>query len=85
VTDLISIIVTTFDREDALDAVLRSLSAQSDRRFEVLVADDGSGPGTAALIERWKPRLGVKLTHVWQDHRGFRAAGSQPGHPRQPQ
>jgi len=74
VTDLISIIVTTFEREDALDAVLRSLSAQSDRGFEVLVADDGSGPETAALIERWKPRLGVELTHVWQEHRGFRAA-----------
>lgn len=72
--NLISIIVTTFNREDALDAVLRSLAAQRDRGFEVLIADDGSGPGTAALIERWKPRLGVALTHVWQEHRDFRAA-----------
>ena len=74
VPDLISIIVTTYEREDALDAVLRALAAQRDRRFEVVVADDGSGPGTAALVERWQPRLGVPLFHVWQQHHGFRAA-----------
>jgi glycosyltransferase involved in cell wall biosynthesis len=74
VSDLISVIVTTYDREDALDAVLRALSHQSDRAFEVIVADDGSGPATAALVESWKPRLGVPLAHVHQEHRGFRAA-----------
>jgi glycosyltransferase involved in cell wall biosynthesis len=74
VADLISIVVSTFDRADALDAVLRSLARQSDRRFEVVIADDGSGPGTAALVEQWKPRLGALLSHVWHEHRGFRAA-----------
>ena len=74
VPDLISIIVTTFDRPDALGAVLRSLARQSDRSFEVLIADDGSGPATVVLIEQWKPRLGVALSHVWQEQRGFRAA-----------
>jgi len=74
VAGLISIIVTTFDRPDALDAVLRSLAHQSDRRFEVVIADDGSGPATAELIERWKPRLGVPLIHARHEHRGFRAA-----------
>ena len=72
--DLISIIVTTYNREDALDAVLRSLSRQTDRDFEVIVADDGSGPATAALIEQWTSRLGVPLRHVRQEHRDFRAA-----------
>jgi glycosyltransferase involved in cell wall biosynthesis len=74
VADLTSIIVTTYDRTDALDAVLRSLSRQQDRRFEVIVADDGSGPETAALIKAWQPRLGAPLKHVWQEHRDFRAA-----------
>jgi glycosyltransferase involved in cell wall biosynthesis len=73
-TGLISIIVTTFDRPDALHAVLRSLARQGERRFEVVVADDGSGAETAALIEQWKPQLGVPLHHVWQEHRDFRAA-----------
>jgi glycosyltransferase involved in cell wall biosynthesis len=72
--ELISVIVTTFERPDALDAVLRSLSRQGDRDFEVIVADDGSGPATATVIEQWRPRLGVPLDHVRHEHRGFRAA-----------
>jgi glycosyltransferase involved in cell wall biosynthesis len=72
--NLISVIVSTYERPDALDVVLRALSRQSDRRFEVVVADDGTGPPTAAVIERWRPRLGVPLTHVWRPHQGFRLA-----------
>jgi glycosyltransferase involved in cell wall biosynthesis len=74
VPDLISVIVTTYNREDALEAVLSALSRQSDRGFEVVVADDGSRPTTAAVVERWRPRLGVPLVHVWQMNCGFRAA-----------
>jgi glycosyltransferase involved in cell wall biosynthesis len=74
VPDFVSVIVTTYNREDALAAVLSSLSRQSDRNFEVVVADDGSGPATAALVDSWRVRLGVPLSHVWQANRGFRAA-----------
>jgi glycosyltransferase involved in cell wall biosynthesis len=74
VPDLISVIVATYDREDALDAVLWGLSRQSDRGFEVVIADDGSRSTTAAVVEGWRSRLGVPLSHVWQSNRGFRAA-----------
>ena len=73
VAELISVIMTTYEREDALDAVLRSLSRQSDRQFEIIVADDGSGPRTAALVRQWQPRIGVPLSHIWHEHRDFRA------------
>lgn len=72
--ELISVIVTTFNREDALDTVLRSLAAQRDGDFEVIVADDGSGPATAKLIDTWKAKIGHRLEHVWHADRGFRAA-----------
>lgn len=71
---LISIIVTTYNRPDALDAVLRSLAHQADRNFEIVIADDGSAPETARLIENWAARLPVPIKHVWQEHRGFRGA-----------
>jgi len=73
-TDLISVIVTTYDREDALDAVLRALSRQSDRNFEIIVADDGSRPETARVVASWKSRLPVPIKHVRHDHAGFRGA-----------
>jgi glycosyltransferase involved in cell wall biosynthesis len=73
-TGRISIVVTTYDRDDALDAVLRALSRQDDTDFEVVVADDGSGPATKALIDSWTSRFPAPLRHVWQAHNGFRAA-----------
>jgi len=74
VAELISVIVTTYNREDALAAVLRSLGAQTDANFEVIVADDGSRPGTATLVETWKAKAGQRVEHVWHDDIGFRAA-----------
>jgi glycosyltransferase involved in cell wall biosynthesis len=74
VPELFSVIVVTYNREDALDAVLRSLAAQTDRHFEVIVADDGSRISTQQLVNSWIPRIGVPLLHVRQEHDGFRAA-----------
>jgi glycosyltransferase involved in cell wall biosynthesis len=73
VIELISVIVTTYNREDALDAVLRGLSRQTDRHFEVVVADDGSGPATRDLVESRARDFDVSLKHVWHEDRGFRA------------
>ena len=70
--DLISVIVTTYNREDALDAALRALAHQSDRNFEIVVADDGSGADTARVVASWQTRLPLPLKHVRHEHRGFR-------------
>jgi glycosyltransferase involved in cell wall biosynthesis len=72
--ELISVIVATYNREDALGAVLRSLSRQTEERFEVVVADDGSRPATAAVIAAWTSHMRVPLKHVWHEDRGFRLA-----------
>ena len=60
--ELISVVVSTYERPDALDAVLRGLSCQRDRNFQVVVADDGSGPPTAAVIAQWKDGLPIAWT-----------------------
>ena len=72
--DLISVIVSTYNRADALDAVLRSLSTQADRDFEIIVADDGSRPDTGDVVARWRARAGVPVKHVWHEDQGFRLA-----------
>jgi glycosyltransferase involved in cell wall biosynthesis len=54
--------------------VLNSLARQSAVSFEVVVADDGSTPETAALVKGLIPAFPVPLRHVWQEDKGFRAA-----------
>ena len=71
-SDLISVVITTYERADALNACLRALSCQTDRHFEIIVADDGSGSETARVIADWAARLTLQVKHVWQDHEGFR-------------
>jgi len=70
----IAVIVTTYNRPDALGAVLKGYAAQSDRDFEVIVADDGSGDGTRRLVQEYSQRSPLPVSHIWQEDQGFRAA-----------
>lgn len=74
---LISIIVTTYEWPQALQRVLECLDRQRDDRFEIIVADDGSGPDTAEVVRRFAQTAKVRVEHVWQPHRDFRAAESR--------
>ena len=73
-TEQISVIVTTYNRENALGAALRGLERQTDRNFEIIVADDGSTDATREYVARRAARLDLSLKHVWHEDRGFRAA-----------
>jgi len=70
----VSVIVTTYQRPRALDRVLASLAEQEVAPAEIIVADDGSGPETAALLRAWQDRMPCPLRQVWQENAGFRAA-----------
>jgi glycosyltransferase involved in cell wall biosynthesis len=71
---LISVIVSTYNWPQALALALAALARQSDRNFEVVVADDGSAADTAELVAARAAGFPVPLRHVWQEDRGFRAA-----------
>jgi glycosyltransferase involved in cell wall biosynthesis len=68
----LSIVVTTYEWPAALDVVLRALSEEEDEDFEVVVADDGSGPETADVVDLWRDRLPGRVVHVWQEDADFR-------------
>lgn len=70
----ISVVITTYNRPDALEAVLRACFAQCDKNFEIIIADDGSTANTKDCIERLKAISPVPMQHVWQPDEGFRAA-----------
>ncbi|MDH5642253.1 MAG: glycosyltransferase family 2 protein [Nitrospira sp.] len=69
-----TVIVTTYNRPDALAAVLEGYCAQSDREFALVVADDGSTKDTAEVVQQFTRRNELPVTHVWHEDRGFRAA-----------
>lgn len=73
-TTLISVVITTYNRPDALAAVVEACFAQSDKNFEIIIADDGSTANTRDCIDELKARAPVPLQHVWQPDQGFRAA-----------
>ena len=77
---LISVIVTTYNRPDALAAVIRGLLAQTDPDFEVIIADDGSTDATRSMIDGFRPlpaRGPKRLVHAWQPDDGFRASAAR--------
>jgi glycosyltransferase involved in cell wall biosynthesis len=73
----LAVILTTYNRPDALAAVLEGYFAQRDRDFELIVADDGSTDETRRLIEDAARRAPFALRHVWQEDRGFRAGAAR--------
>ena len=70
----ISVIVTTYERPKALNAVIKSLSLQKTLPAEIIIADDGSREKTRLLIKSWQSKIACPLIHVWQEDNGFRAA-----------
>jgi glycosyltransferase involved in cell wall biosynthesis len=70
----VSVILSTYNQPRLLDLTLFGYSRQSALDFEVVVADDGSGSETRAVIERHSRELPVRLEHVWQPDEGFRKA-----------
>ncbi|MBV6417778.1 MAG: Chondroitin synthase [Steroidobacteraceae bacterium] len=70
----LSLVVTTYERPDALAVVLATIAAQRRAPEELIIADDGSGPATRAVIDAFAARCRVPCTTVRQEHAGFRAA-----------
>jgi glycosyltransferase involved in cell wall biosynthesis len=72
--NFVSVVVTTYNRSDALLAVLEGLSRQTDRNFEVIVADDGStDEQQRKIFESPVARL-LRVIHVWHPDVGFTAS-----------
>ena len=72
--DLISIVITTYNRSDALCLVLRALAAQDDRGFEIIVADDGSTQAHQDAIAACAAEIDWPVCHVWHPDVGFTAS-----------
>ena len=70
----ISFIVLTYNRTDALLAVLRSLAQQCNSRHQVIIADDGSRPEQVQMLFDRCPDFQCPVLHIWHPDVGFTIA-----------
>jgi glycosyltransferase involved in cell wall biosynthesis len=68
-----SIIVPVYNRPDEVDELLASLCKQTDRHFEVIIAEDGSTQKCDTVVEKYVGRIPVIY---------FEKPNSGPGHTR---
>lgn len=72
-----SLIITTYNRPDALILVLESVLRQNQLPDEIIIADDGSTEETQQVIQQFKANCPIPVIHSWQEDLGFRAARSR--------
>jgi len=68
----ISVLVSTYNQPKHLRRVLVGYMCQTDRNFEVLVADDGSRDETRLLVEEMAKASPVPIRHFWHEDKGHR-------------
>ncbi len=73
----ISLLITTYNRKDALKLCVESAFRQTRLPDEIVVADDGSREDTAEIVHELTRRSPVPLLHSWQPDDGFRLAASR--------
>lgn len=67
----VSVIISTYNSPEWLEKVLWGYECQTQKDFELIIADDGSGEATKKLVERFKKESTLDIVHVWHEDRGF--------------
>lgn len=68
----ISLIVTVYNKPGALRFVLAACGRQTFDNFEVVVADDGSGPEIREVVAGVGRLSPFPIVHLWHEDRGWR-------------
>ncbi|RMB57609.1 glycosyltransferase [Dokdonia sinensis] len=67
----ISVIISTYNAVEWLKKTLWGYAVQTTFDFEIVIADDGSGPETKTLLDNISENFPVPIIHVWQEDDGF--------------
>ena len=68
----VSLLISTYNRPDALFLVLESVRKQSVQPNEIIISDDGSKSDTKIVIDNFKSKNDTIIKHVWHEDKGFR-------------
>ena len=66
-----SVIFSTYNSPDWMEKVLWGFFAQTERDFEIIIADDGSRDDTRERIAHLSADSELPIRHVWQPDDGF--------------
>jgi len=66
-----SVIMSTYNAEAWLEKVLIGFSVQTEKDFEIIIADDGSGRATKELLDNLRKEISIPIVHVWHEDNGF--------------
>jgi glycosyltransferase involved in cell wall biosynthesis len=67
----ISVIITTYNQPEWLEKVLWGYESQSFKNFEIIIADDGSGPETKRIVDSFIAKKTLDIKHVWHPDVGY--------------
>lgn len=67
----VSVIISTYNAVDWLQKVLIGYCNQTEKDFEIVIADDGSLIETKKLIDTFKGKFKNPIVHVWHEDNGF--------------
>lgn len=70
----LTIFTPTYNRESELKRLYESLSAQTVKRFEWLICDDGSTDETESIISDWAERSSFQIRYFKQENSGKHVA-----------
>ncbi|MBZ4677107.1 MAG: glycosyltransferase [Anaerophaga sp.] len=66
-----SVIFTTYNQPEWLRKVLWGYECQTEKDFEIVIADDGSGEETKRVIDEFKTNSQLNIKHVWHPDEGY--------------
>ncbi|MDH6354097.1 glycosyltransferase involved in cell wall biosynthesis [Dysgonomonas sp. PH5-45] len=69
---MISVIISFYKRLDNLEMILRRLSMQSEKDFEVIVSEDDNAQTTIDYLKDARKRFDFTIKHISQEDKGFR-------------
>lgn len=67
-----SLVISTYNRPEALGLCLASVLQQSVLPDEILIADDGSNDATKQMIDQFQHNSSVIVKHIWHQDEGYR-------------
>lgn len=68
----LSLIIAVYNKSENLKLILAACNRQTYKEFEIIIADDGSGPETALVADEARHRYNFQIKHIWHEDKGWR-------------